>query len=77
MKKQLLIGVLFFSAIWGLSEVVLGGFLYEANIPASICLTIIGFCVLALARAFFPVFGVATLIGLSAMCLNMTKGTDI
>ncbi len=70
MKKQLLIGVLFFSAIWGLSEVVLGGFLYQANIPASICLTIIGFCVLALARAFFPVFGVATLIGLSAMCLK-------
>ena len=71
MKKQMLIGVLFFSAIWGFFEVVLGGSLFGAQIPyASVPLTIIGFCVLAMARAFFPVFGVATLIGMSAMCLK-------
>jgi len=67
----MLIGVLFFSAIWGFFEVVLGGSLYGYEIPyASILLTIIGFCVLALARGFFPMLGVASLIGLSAMCLK-------
>ncbi|MCP4708628.1 MAG: hypothetical protein GY869_08395 [Planctomycetes bacterium] len=71
MKKQLLIGVLFFGAIWGLSEVVLGDYMYKEDIQnASIYLSVIGFCVLAFARAFLPMLGVATLIGLSAMCMK-------
>ncbi|OPZ98261.1 MAG: hypothetical protein BWY71_01319 [Planctomycetes bacterium ADurb.Bin412] len=68
MKKQMILGWLFFSAVWGLSEVLLGGSLFGYKIPyASIPLVVIGFLVLSLARVFFPYLGMATLIAVGAL----------
>ena len=66
--KRYILGILFFSGLWGLSEALLGGWLYAAKIPyASIPLTIIAFTILAVAGFYFPKFGVATIIALCAM----------
>lgn len=68
MKKQYIIGVLFFSGLWGLSEAFLGGALYGNQVPfASVPLTIIAFGILTLSRIYFPQKGTATLIALCAM----------
>jgi hypothetical protein len=68
MKRQIVFGWLFFSALWGISEVVLGGSLFGYEIPyASIPLTVIGFLVLSLARIFLPYFGMAAMIAVGAM----------
>ena len=68
MKKDYILGVLFFSGLWGLSEAGLGGALYRANVEhSSIILTIIAFGILAISRASLPQRGTATLIGLCAM----------
>ena len=68
MKKETVLGILFFSGIWGISEAALGGLLYRANIPhASIALTIIAFVVLTFAKVYFPQKGIATLTALLAM----------
>jgi hypothetical protein len=62
------LGILFFSGIWGISEAVLGGFLYRASIPhASVALTIIAFIVLTFAKVYFPQKGIAILIAAFAM----------
>ena len=68
MKKEYILGILFYSAIWGASEAFLGEALYDANVPfSSVSLTIIGFCVLAFARVSFYQRGTATLIAALAM----------
>jgi hypothetical protein len=68
MKKEYILGILFFSGIWGASEAFLGEALYDAGIPfSSVPLTIIGFCVLAFARVSFNQRGTATLIAALAM----------
>ena len=68
MKKQYILAVLFFSGLWGLSEAVLGGALYRADVPyASVPLTVIGLVILTFARAYFPQKGTATLIAACAM----------
>jgi hypothetical protein len=68
MKKETVLGILFFSGIWGISEAVLGGFLYRASIPhASVALTIIAFIVLTFAKVYFPQKGIAILIAAFAM----------
>ena len=68
MKKETVLGILFFSGIWGISEAVLGGLLYKAGVPyASVVLTIIAFVVLTFAKAYFPQKGIATLIAAFAM----------
>jgi len=68
MKKQYILAILFFSGLWGISEAVLGGALYRADVPyASVPLTIIGFIILTLARSYFPQKGTATLIAVCAM----------
>ena len=68
MKKNYLLGILFFSGLWGMSEAGLGGVLYRAHIPhASVPLTIIGFIILSLARVYLPQKGSSTLIGAIAM----------
>jgi hypothetical protein len=67
-KKGYILGILFFSALWGLSEASLGDLLYRANIPyASVPMTLIGFMVLTAARSYFPQAGTATLIAVCAM----------
>lgn len=68
MKKEHILGILFFSSLWGVSEAVLGGFLYKANVPyASVSLTVIGFTILSFAHVYFPQKGTATLIAVCAM----------
>ena len=66
--KNLLLSVLFFSALWGLSEAFLGGFLYNRGIAhASVYLTIIGFSVLTIARVYLPGRGILIAIAALAM----------
>ena len=69
MKKQYLLGILFFSGLWGLSEAVLGGWMYSANIRGSstIVLAVIALAILALARVYVPLVGSSTAIGALAM----------
>ncbi|MHC4158030.1 MAG: hypothetical protein ACYS18_02710 [Planctomycetota bacterium] len=68
MKKETVLGILFFSGIWGISEAVLGGLLYRASVPyASVALTIIAFVVLTFAKVYFPQKGIATIIAVFAM----------
>ncbi len=68
MKRQYFLGVLFFSALWGISESALGGVLYSAGVPfASAPLTIIGFIILTFAGVYFEQKGTITLIAALAM----------
>jgi len=68
MKKELILGILFFSGLWGISEAVLGGVLYEAEIEhSSAILTVIGLVILTFANVYFPQKGVATAIAGLAM----------
>ena len=68
MKKEHILGILFFGGLWGISEAVLGDALYSANVPyASVPLTVIGFVLMAFARVYFPQIGTATLIAACAM----------
>ena len=68
MKKSFLLGILFFSGLWGTSEAILGGYLYKHNaLHPSVPLTIIAFIILTLAKTYLPNKGLATLIGLLAM----------
>ena len=68
MKKEYILGILFFGGLWGISEAVLGGALYDAGVPyASVPLTIIGFIIMTMARVYFPKIGTATFIAAFAM----------
>lgn len=68
MKREYILGVLFFGGLWGISEATLGDRLYSAGVPmASIPLTVIGVAILAFATALFPRPGTATLIASCAM----------
>ena len=68
MKKDYILGVLFFGGLWGISEAALGGALYRAGIDyASVPLTIIGFIVMTMARVYFPQTGTATFVAACAM----------
>jgi hypothetical protein len=68
MKKEYILGILFFGGLWGISEAVMGDALYSANVPyASVTLTLIGFVVMTIAHVYFPQIGTATLIAACAM----------
>lgn len=68
MKKEHILGILFFSGLWGISEAVLGDALYRADVPyASVPLTVIGFVVMSFATVYFPQKGTATVIAACAM----------
>jgi hypothetical protein len=68
MKKGYILGILFFSSLWGISEAALGGVLYHFAIPrASVYLTIIGFSILTVARVYLPGRGTASAIAALAM----------
>ncbi|MFC1589965.1 hypothetical protein ACFL42_00575 [Candidatus Omnitrophota bacterium] len=68
MKKEYLLGILFFGSLWGASEALLGGFLYNANYPhASVSLTVIAFAIMTAARIYLPKNGTSTLIASVAM----------
>lgn len=68
MRKELVLGVLFFSGLWGLCEAVLGGALYAAAVPhASVVLTACGLVILSFASVYFPHKGIPTAIAGCAM----------
>ncbi len=68
MKREYILGVLFFGGLWGLSEAVLGDALYTARMPyASVLLTGIALAILTLARTYFPRTGTGTLVATLAM----------
>jgi len=68
MKKEYVVGVLFFGGLWGISEAVLGDALYRADVPyASVPLAVVGFVVMTIAAVYFPRIGTATLVGACAM----------
>lgn len=68
MNGTCIIGILFLSGLWGLSEAVLGQALYSRTVPyASVLLTVAGLGVLTLARRFYPQKGNATVIATLAM----------
>jgi len=68
MRKQDALFILFFGTLWGAVEAILGGALYQADVPhASVPVTIIGFCILTVARFYFPRPGSSTLIASCAM----------
>ena len=68
MRKELVLGVLFFSGLWGLCEAVLGGALYAANTPhASVVLTVCALVILSFAAVYFPRKGMPTAIAGCAM----------
>jgi hypothetical protein len=68
MKKNYILGLLFFSGLWGFSEAILGDALYRVGVPfASVPLTIIAFIILAFANVYMPRAGIATLVAAAAM----------
>ena len=68
MKKEYILGILFFGGLWGISEAFLGDYLYSTGVNyASVPLTIIGFIIMTMARVYFPRTGTATLIAAFAM----------
>ena len=68
MRKEYILGVLFFSALWGISESVFGGVLYSSGVPcASALLTIIGLIILTFAGVYFEQKGTIILIAALAM----------
>jgi hypothetical protein len=68
MNKKYIFGILFFSGLWGLSEAVLGGSLYNTDLPySSVYLTVIALSILTIARIYLPGKGVATAIAAFAM----------
>jgi len=63
MNKRVMLGILFFGTLWGVSEVFLGEALYGAHLRwASVPLCVVALVVLTLARVHFPRPGVATAI---------------
>ena len=68
MRREYILGVLFFGGVWGIGEATLGNALYTAGVPhASVPLTAIGFVILTFAGAYLPHPGTATLIAASAL----------
>lgn len=68
MKREHILGILFFGGLWGISEAVLGNALYSAKAPhSSVPLTVIGFVVMTIAFVYFPQKGTSTLIAACAM----------
>lgn len=72
-KRRLIITVLLASAVWGLCEALLGEYLYRdmsftPPIPRGVLLSVIGVCVLAVARRVAPLPGSSLAIGVLAAC---------
>lgn len=69
MKKETLLGVFLFSGLWGLSEAVLGGWLYrtERGQVACVVLAVVAMAVLTVARVSIPRAGSSTAIAALAM----------
>jgi len=67
-KKDLILGILFFSTLWGISEAGLGGIFYRYNVPhASSYVTIVAFVILAFTKVYLPQKWSGSMIGAIAM----------
>jgi len=71
MKRHCILGVLFFSSLWGLSEALLGGWMYAGGDVlrqgAPVVLSVIAFAVLTVARVYVPLPGSSTAIASMAL----------
>lgn len=72
LRDWLMLG--FFGSLWGTSEAILGGALYAVHIShSSTYLTIIAFCILAIARTYWPRCGTSVLISSIAALFKMVN----
>jgi hypothetical protein len=73
-----LVWLFVFGSLWGLSEVVAGKALYEANIPhASVYLSASGFFLLAVARGLFNKRGTSSVIGGMAALFRLVNASFV
>lgn len=73
-----LVQLFVFGSLWGLSEVVGGKALYEANIPnASVYLSASGFFLLAVARGLFNKRGTSSVIGGMAALFRLVNASFV
>ena len=69
MKKQHLLAILFLSGVWGLSEALLGGWMYSVGMRHApvVILTVVAMGVMAIAKVHVPTAGSAILVAALAM----------
>jgi len=69
MKKQQILAVLFLSGVWGLSEALIGGWMYSAGMrqAPAIILTVAAMGVMAIAKRYAPAAGSAIIVAALAM----------
>jgi hypothetical protein len=73
MKKDAILGVLFFGTLWGVSEVFLGEPLYRSGFDfPSVPLCIVALIILTISRAYLPQRGAGTLIACCAAVYKLT-----
>jgi len=71
---KLVLGILFFGSLWGLSEASFGGWLYSRDIPnSSIYLTAIALIILAAAKVFSSHRWTGSMIGFIAMFFKLVN----
>ncbi|MBN2492034.1 MAG: hypothetical protein JXQ29_14400 [Planctomycetes bacterium] len=72
MRKETVLALLFFSCLWGASEVILGELLRSARVPhSSVPLTVVAFAILAVAKNYLPQRASATAIASIAMLFQV------
>jgi hypothetical protein len=77
-RYKLFIWLFVFGSLWGLSEVVGGKALYEANIPnASVSLSASGFFLLAVARGLVNKKGTSSMIGGMAALFRLVNASFV
>lgn len=77
-KRNLLIWVLFFGSLWGISEVVVGKHLFDADIPyASAWISAWAFFILAVARGGMNKPGTSTAIGGIAAVFRLVNASYV
>lgn len=73
MKRSVILGILFFGSLWGVSEVFLGEWLYASGFRhPSVPLNVLGLGILAAARACLPRKGTSLAIGCCAALYKLT-----
>ena len=69
MRKKYMLWILLFGGLWGLSEALLGGWMYAAGMrqAAPVVLAAVAFAILTVGRVYVPVAGSSTAIAALAM----------
>ena len=77
-KRSLLIWVLFFGSLWGISEVVVGKYLFDADVPyASAYISAWAFFILAVARGVMDKPGTSAAIGGIAAVFRLVNASYV